>query len=111
MHDKAAASEFLATLGPSALKFTFQFFGDGDDQCPEILHGSLDDVWPKVQLLNTLERRVGVFVTVNETDFKGRRWTWSGPSASTQRARALTMFSRRPPVERTTSSQPQFPRR
>jgi RecA-family ATPase len=35
--------------------------------------GTLDDVWPQVLLLNTPQRRVGVFVTVSETDLKGRK--------------------------------------
>jgi hypothetical protein len=74
LHDRVMAAEFLETLDPAAIQFTFQFFGDGDAQSyAEVFHGSLDDVWSKVEALNTLERRVGVFVTVNETDFKGRR--------------------------------------
>jgi hypothetical protein len=72
-HDKGMAAQFLAILDPGAQKFTFQFFSDGDDGYAEIFHGSLDDVWPKVQALNTTPRRIGVFVTVNETDFQGRR--------------------------------------
>src|SRR5262249_16869424 len=39
----------------------------------EIFHGTLDDVWPKVLALNTPQRAIGVFVTINETDFKGRK--------------------------------------
>jgi RecA-family ATPase len=72
-HDREMARDFLACLDPNAGKFTFQLFGDGDDRYAEIFHGTLDELWPKVQTLNTLHRRVGVFVTVNETDFKGRR--------------------------------------
>ena len=30
-------------------------------------------MWPKVLSLNSTERRIGVFVTINETDFGGRR--------------------------------------
>jgi hypothetical protein len=72
-HDKSMAAKFLAILDRSALKFTFQFFGDAASGQAEIFHGSLDDVWPKVQEINTSPRGVGVFVTINETDFKGRR--------------------------------------
>jgi Protein of unknown function (DUF3987) len=73
VHDKDMAREFLAGLDPAASRFTFQFFSDGPDKYAEIFHGTLDEGWPKVQALNTPERRVGAFVTVNETDFKGRR--------------------------------------
>jgi hypothetical protein len=73
VHDKDMAKDFLARLDPDADRFTFQFFSDGDDRCAEIFHGTLDEVWPKVLALNTPQRRAGVFVTVSETDFKGRR--------------------------------------
>lgn len=72
-HDKGMAARFLAILDPDAQRFTFQLFSDGDDPYAEIFHGTLDGVWPKIQLLNTLGRRVAVFVTINETDFQGRR--------------------------------------
>jgi Family of unknown function (DUF5906)/RepB DNA-primase from phage plasmid/Primase C terminal 2 (PriCT-2) len=83
MHDKAMAAEFLATLDPVAQKFTFQFFGDSSGGYAEVFHGSLDEVWPKVQAVNTPARGAGVFVTVNETDLRGRR------SDNIVRARAL----------------------
>jgi hypothetical protein len=72
-HDKDMARDFLAVLDPNATRFTFQFFSDGDDAYAEIFHGTLDEVWPKVHALNTPQRGVGVFVTISETDFKGRR--------------------------------------
>ena len=72
-HDKVMAADFLARLDPNAKKFTFQFFSDGASGYAEIFHGTLDEVWPKVQTLNTPRQRVGVFVTINETDFRGRR--------------------------------------
>jgi hypothetical protein len=72
-HDKTSAAQFLATLDPTAQRFTFQFFSDSDDGYAEVFHGTLDDVWPKVLSLNTLQQRIGVFVTINETDFQGRR--------------------------------------
>jgi hypothetical protein len=72
-HDKDMARAFLAGLDPNATKFTFQFLSDSGKRYSEIVHGTLDEIWPKVQALNTTERGVGVFVTINETDFKGRR--------------------------------------
>ena len=72
-HDKDMAREFLSGLDPHADKFTFQFFSDCKDGYADIVHGTLDEVWAKVHALNTPTRRVGVFVTVAETDFKGRR--------------------------------------
>ncbi|WP_439923340.1 AAA family ATPase [Nitrobacter sp. JJSN] len=72
-HNKDMAREFLSCLDPSADKFTFQFFSDGKDCFAKIFHGTLDQVWPEVLALNTLERRAGVFVTVNATDLQGRR--------------------------------------
>jgi hypothetical protein len=83
LHDKDMARDFLAALDPIAIRFTFQFFGDGADKHAEILHGTLDEVWAKVRALNTPQRQQGVFVTVNETDFKGRR------NENILRARAL----------------------
>lgn len=72
-HDKRMAASFLASLDPTAERFTFQFFEDGPDEYGKIFHGTLDQAWPKVEALNTLERRIGVFVTIGETDFNGRR--------------------------------------
>lgn len=72
-HDKGMAADFLTTLDPAAQRFTFQFFSDGGDPYAEIFHGTLDEAWPKLLVLNTPERSVGAFVTINETDFQGRR--------------------------------------
>ena len=72
-HDKEMATRFLVGLDPNASKFTFQFFGDGAGRHAQIVHGTLDEVWPKVLALNTPQQGVGVFVTISETDFKGRK--------------------------------------
>jgi hypothetical protein len=72
-HDKGMAAKFLAGLDPNATRFTFQFFSDGPKRYAEVLNGTLDEVWPKVQEHNTPERLIGAFVTINETDFRGRR--------------------------------------
>ena len=72
-HDKEMARRFLAGLDPNATKFTFQFFNDrikGRDA--NIFNGSLDEAWPKILERNTPNRGIGAFVTVNETDLKGR---------------------------------------
>jgi RepB DNA-primase from phage plasmid/Primase C terminal 2 (PriCT-2) len=73
LHDKGMAAEFLAVLDPAATKFTFQFFSDSGGGYPEVFHGSLEDVWPKVEALNNPATGMGVFVTINETDLQGRK--------------------------------------
>jgi len=72
-HDMAMAAQFLSILDPAALRFTFQFFSDGVGRYAEMVHGSLDEVWPRICALNTTARQIGVFVTINKTDFRGRR--------------------------------------
>ena len=72
VHDKGMAAEFVAVLDPGATRFTFQFFSDGAGKYAKVVHGSLDEVWPQVLANNTAGRGVGVFVTINETDFQGR---------------------------------------
>ena len=72
-HDREMARRFLAGLDPNATRFTFQFFGDGAGTHAEIFHSTLDEVWPRVLALNTQQQGVGVFVTISETDFKGRK--------------------------------------
>jgi hypothetical protein len=66
------AKRFLAGLDPNATRFTFQLFSDCGGRHAEIVHGTLDELWPKVLALNTPQRGFGVFVTINETDFGGR---------------------------------------
>ena len=73
-HDKAMAAAFLRLLDPSATKFTFQLFcDDKQNRHAQVLHGTLDEVWPKIEALNNPAKRVGVFVVVNETDGIGRK--------------------------------------
>ena len=83
VHDKDMARRFLAGLDPSATRFTFQLFNDRGSGRAQIIHGTLDEVWPKVQPLNTAQQGVGVFVVIAETDFKGRK------AENIVRARAL----------------------
>src|SRR5436305_4508059 len=72
-HGKEMARRFLAGLDPNATLFTFQLFCDCAGRYAEIFHGTLDELWPRVLALNTPEHGVGVFVTIAETDFQGRR--------------------------------------
>jgi hypothetical protein len=69
------AARFLAALDPEATFFTFQTFDDNkerkDQKLVRVLHGSLAEHWPTLQSLN--EQGAGIFVTVNETDGKGRK--------------------------------------
>jgi hypothetical protein len=67
------AESFLHVLDPLQSRFTFQFFDDSARGFAEVIHGTIDEVWPKITALNTTERHVGIFVTINETDLKGRR--------------------------------------
>ena len=68
------AAAFLDLLDPTAAGFTFQLFGDEkQSRHAEILHGTLDEVWPKIESLNTPTKRMGVFIVVNETDGAGRK--------------------------------------
>lgn len=66
------AKRFLKALDPTTEKFTFQTFDDKgkNNAFAKILHGTLDEHAGELRRLN--EMGAGVFVTVNETDFKGR---------------------------------------
>jgi hypothetical protein len=83
--DRAEAARFLALLDPTATKFTFQTFDDNKNRknptLARILHGSLDECFAELVRLNDLG--AGIFITVNETDFKGRA------TANIVRVRAL----------------------
>ena len=68
------AAAFLQWLDPMAQGFTFQTFDDNADRkSPSLvakLHGTLDQHAGRLARLN--QQGAGVFVTVNETDLKGR---------------------------------------
>jgi hypothetical protein len=72
--DFAEAEKFLKALDPTATKFTFQTFDDdgdrGNKDLVRVLHGTLAEHFDELKRLN--DRGAGVFVTVNETDFRGR---------------------------------------
>jgi len=71
---KSTADQFLTLLAEGAEEFTFQTFDDNksrkDPLLTRILHGSLDQHFDELCRLNG--KGAGIFVTVNETDLKGR---------------------------------------
>jgi hypothetical protein len=62
-------------LDPEAAEFTFQTFGEGRSKDAAelrcIRHGSFDKLAEELVALNN--SGTGIFVTVNETDLKGRK--------------------------------------
>jgi hypothetical protein len=73
--DLEEATRFLEILEPNARTFTFQTFDDDKTRkrshLARILQGSLEEVSRELLALNA--EGAGVFVTVNETDGKGRK--------------------------------------
>lgn len=72
--DLEQAKSFLRMLDPSTDVFTFQTFDDKGQSCayqPGLLHGTLEQHWDELVRRNIAGQ--GVFVTVNQTDFQGRR--------------------------------------
>lgn len=68
------AEALLSLIDPDVSRFTFQTFDDGEGKDPKlarILHGSLDEHAQELKRLN--RSGAGVFVTINETDLKGRK--------------------------------------
>jgi len=69
----ALAERHLQLLDETASNFTFQTFDDSPDKKPHlarVLQGSLDEL--KDELLSLNRQGAGVFITVNETDLRGR---------------------------------------
>lgn len=73
--DMDQAKTFLAKLDESATSFTFQTFDDNVNlkrpNLARVFHGSLNQ--HAASLAEMQEKGAGVFVTVNETDGKGRK--------------------------------------
>jgi hypothetical protein len=81
--DRNEAERFLAALDPGTDQFTFQTFDDDKarrerrkkgkqpDPFAKVLHGTLSEHWKTLASLNA--KGAGIFVTINETDGKGRR--------------------------------------
>ena len=71
---KQAAEQFLTLLAEGVDEFTFQTFDDNkqrkDSSLTRLLNGTLDQHFDELCRLNGLG--AGIFVTVNETDLKGR---------------------------------------
>jgi hypothetical protein len=80
--DQNEAARFLARLDPEAESFTFQTFDDVEvmvdgklkkrqnKRLTRVLHGTLADHAAELSRLNA--RGAGIYVTMNETDLKGR---------------------------------------
>lgn len=73
--DPSQATRFLQTLDPGAQSWTFQTFDDnkarGSKQLAHVFHGSFDQHAAALEKLN--RQGAGIFVTINETDGKGRK--------------------------------------
>jgi len=73
--DFGTAAHFLCQLDEYAERWTFQTFDDNserkDPSLAHILHGTLEERAATLRDLN--ERGAGIFVTINETDLKGRK--------------------------------------
>jgi hypothetical protein len=70
--DLNVAQAFLKRLAPNATRFTFQVIPDSKKSgiYAQIRHGSLEELFLWLTEMNN--KGAGIFVTVNETDFKGR---------------------------------------
>jgi hypothetical protein len=82
--DFAEADRFLELLDPVALIWTFQVFDDSKrpgGPAAQILHGSFRELRDKLAKLNF--KGCGIYVTVNETDGRGRK------SENTKRVRTV----------------------
>ncbi len=73
--DREQAERFLTLLDEEADGFSFQTFDDNknrkDPRLVHVLHGTLDEHWRELCRLN--QAGAGIFVTVNETDLRGRK--------------------------------------
>ncbi len=73
--DMGQANRFLTLLDPAAEQFTFQTFDDNQGRkngsLARIFNGTLEQHAPELTRLN--QQGAGVFVTVNETNGRGRK--------------------------------------
>jgi len=73
--DMEAAREFLSALDSDASEFTFQTFDDNYDRksggLARVMNGTLEEHFDALCRLSS--KGAGVFVTINETDLKGRK--------------------------------------
>ena len=74
LQNKEEMKRFLKHLDPEAETFTFQTFDDSPEHRQELAWhgtGTLDDLYPWLKSMN--DDGAGVFVTINETDGRGRK--------------------------------------
>jgi RepB DNA-primase N-terminal domain len=79
--DRTEAEKFLRILSPECDQFTFQTFTDSKqtreqhkrDPLARVPHGTLSQLWN--ELVNLSAAGAGVYVTVNETNLRGRAAT------------------------------------
>jgi Primase C terminal 2 (PriCT-2) len=74
-HDFGIAERFLHALDPNTQRFTFFLVNEtGWPSCKPIeRHCTLAEIWPVILKLNQLNDRYAAYVTINETDLKGRK--------------------------------------
>jgi len=104
--DRAEAERFLKRLDPTAIGFTFQTFDDNKDRkaalprgkkdpFARVRNGALDQLFEELSALN--KDGAGIFVTVCETDLKGRQ------ASNVERARLVFKSRRAPASSRNTA--------
>lgn len=75
LNRRSMGVEFLSLLSSDTTQFTFQTFGEGKEEhnrtLTHVLHNSLAHLFDRLTTLN--DQGAGIFVTVNETDGKGRK--------------------------------------
>ena len=73
MYDLDISLKFLDILHPYERKFTFQTIDEigSNHNLTRIIHGSIGDNFEAFKKMN--KRGAGIYVAVNETDFKGRK--------------------------------------
>ena len=73
--NREMADQFLTAIDPSTKAFTFQTFDDNKDRqakaLTRVMNGTLDQHWETLCKLSS--DGAGVFVTINQTDLKGRK--------------------------------------
>jgi AAA domain/RepB DNA-primase N-terminal domain len=90
--DREQAERFLALLDPDTTSFTFQTLADDKAQKKaHVFHGTLNRYWDQLVRLN--DQGAGIFITVNETDLKGRK------AKNIKRVRALFLDLDGAPLE------------
>src|SRR5262245_60822982 len=76
--DRTEAMRFLKLLDPAGERFTFQTFADNKDRkddprLVQVLHGTLAQHFNRLCELN--KAGAGIFVTINQTNLRGRAAT------------------------------------